>query len=117
VGVLVSEQVDEIANMYEMPEDSNETEEIRRFVEEREHLFPILKEAKGQIISVFGNRVRLCLELYHDIEEGWDQLYIIIKSSYDTQKAIELDNRLAEEWFLDRMRDTKGDLNISEESS
>jgi hypothetical protein len=45
----------------------------------------------------------------------WDELFVVIKSPYDTQKAIELDNMLAEEWFLDRMRDTKGDLNISEE--
>jgi hypothetical protein len=116
VGVLVSEQVDEIINMYEMPEDTNETEEIRRFVEEHEHLFPILKEAKGQIISVFGNRVRLCLELYHDIEEGWEKLFIVIKSLYSAEKAHELEQILGKKWFLTKIKEAKGDLIISEES-
>ena len=116
MGVLVSEQVDGIVNMYEMPEDSNETEEIRRFVEERELLFPILKEAKGQIISVFGTHVRLCLELYHDIEEGWEKLFVVIKSPYSAEKAHELEQILGKKWFLTKIKEAKGDLIISEES-
>jgi hypothetical protein len=59
--------------------------------------------------------VRVCLELHRDPEEGWDELFIVIKSEYGAEEAIRLENRLAEEWFLDRMKDTKGKLNIVEE--
>jgi len=111
--ISVSNQVDEILGMYEIPE--NDIEEIKRFVEEHPHLFPILMEAKEQIISVFGNKIKICLELHHDPEEAWDELFIVIKSPYSPKKAIELENRLSESWFLRRMRDTKGDLNFSEE--
>jgi hypothetical protein len=107
--------INEIIGTYEMPEDDEQVEEIKTFLEEHEHLFPILEEAKEKIISVFGDVVKIFLELHHDPEEAWDELFVVIKSPYDTQKAIELENRLAKEWFLSRMKETKGDLNISEE--
>jgi len=115
MGIFVNEQVDEIISMYDMPEDSSKTENIRKFLEVHEHLFPILEEAKEKIISVFGSAIRINLELFHDVEEGWEQLYVIIKSSYNVQKIVELENRLVEEWFLDKMKDTQGYLNISGE--
>ncbi|MBI5166246.1 MAG: hypothetical protein HY998_00710 [candidate division NC10 bacterium] len=60
-------------------------------------MYPILKEGRERIISVFGENVKICLELHHDPEEGWDELFIVIKSAYSAEKAIELENRLAEE--------------------
>jgi hypothetical protein len=114
MGISVSEQVDEIVNMYEILEDNDEAE-IRKFIEERDYLFPVLIEAKDQIISVFGDKIKICLDLHHDPEEAWDELFIVIKSSYSPKEAVELENRLAENWFLSRMKDTKGDLNFSEE--
>jgi hypothetical protein len=115
MGISVSDQVDEIIDMYEILEDNDEAE-IRRFIEERDYLFPIIKEAKGQILSVFGDYVKLYLELYHDIEEGWEKLFIIIKSPYSAEKALELERILGKKWFLDKIKEAKGDLIISEEN-
>jgi hypothetical protein len=115
MGISVSDQVDEIIDMYEILEDNDEAE-IRRFIEERDYLFPIIKEAKGQILSVFGDYVKLYLELYHDIEEGWEKLFIIIKSPYSAEKALELERILGKKWFLNKIKEAKGDLIISEEN-
>jgi hypothetical protein len=115
MGISVSDQVDEIVDMYEILEDNDESE-IRRFIEERDYLFPIIKEAKGQILSVFGDYVKLYLELYHDIEEGWEKLFIIIKSPYSAEKALELERILGKKWFLNKIKEAKGDLIISEEN-
>lgn len=112
-GHIVTITFDEIEVMYEIPEEHKEN--IRAFLEEHEYLSPILEEAKGKIASVFGKDVYLCLELHSDPEEAWNELFIVIGSEYSAAEAFRLENKLAEEWFLDRMEDTKGRLNIVEE--
>ena len=106
--------IDKIISMYEISEN-DDVEKIRDFIENHEHLIPILNESKEHIISVFGDCVRIFLELYYDIEEGWEQIFIIIKSPYDSKKAVELEFKLIREWFVHKIRDTNGDLGISEE--
>lgn len=106
--------IDKIISMYEISEN-DDVEKIRDFIENHEHLIPILNEAKEHIISVFGDCVRIFLELYYDIEEGWEQIFIIIKSPYDSKKAVELEIKLIRGWFVHKIRDTNGDLGISEE--
>ncbi len=104
---------DGLDGMYEIPSDHKK--KIVEFLKKHKYLYPILKEAKPQIVSVFGENVRIGLELHHDPEEGWDELFIVIKSSYSPEEAIGRENRLAEEWFLNRMKATRGKLNIVEE--
>ncbi|MFC1716720.1 hypothetical protein ACFL6S_23835 [Candidatus Poribacteria bacterium] len=104
---------DEIEGMYEVPEEHRE--KIQTFLEEHRHLLPILGEAEGKITSVFGKNVKLRLELHSDPEEVWDELFIVIRSGYSATEALRLENKLAQEWFLDKMKDTKGRLNIIEE--
>ncbi len=117
VGTLVFpgliSQYDEIGGIYEI--SPHDRKAIEKFLEKHKYLYPILKEAKERIISIFGDKVKICLELHHDPEEGWDELFIVIKSPYNTEEAIRLENRLAKEWFLDKIKDTRGKLNITEE--
>ena len=88
--------------------------EIYGFVLSNDFLLDILFDAPDQISRIFG-KVTLVLELHRDPEEGWDELFIVIKSPYGVEEAIRLEDKLAEEWFLDRMHDTQGKLNITEE--
>jgi hypothetical protein len=112
INSIDTASIDEIISMYEISEN-DDVEKIREFIENHDHLIPILKEAKDHIISVFGDCVRILLELYYDIEEGWEQLFIVIRSPYDSEKAVELKLRLLREWFIHK--DTNGNLAISEE--
>lgn len=102
-----------LEGIYEIPTDHRE--KIERFLGKHKHLFPILKEAEEPIVSVFGEGVKICLELHRDPEEGWEELFIVIKSEHSAEEAIRLENKLAEEWFLERMKDTKGELSVTEE--
>jgi|GEM_PF-900841 len=88
--------------------------EIEYFLLTNDYLIEILFDATIHIYRIFG-QVPIHLELHHDPEEGWDELFIVIKSTYSAEEAIRLENRLAEEWFLDRIKDTRGKLNIIEE--
>lgn len=87
---------------------------IKNFLLSNDYLIEILFEAPRHIYRIFG-QVPIHLELHHDPEEGWDELFAVIKSTYSPEEAISLENRLAEEWFLDKMKATQGRLNIIEE--
>jgi hypothetical protein len=106
--------IDEIIVMYEISQN-DDVEKIRDFIENHNHLIPILKEAKEHITSVFGDCVKIFLELYYDIEEGWEQLFVVIKSPYDSDKALELKLRLIREWLIHTVSEAREYLAISEE--
>lgn len=89
-------------------------EEIKNFLLINDYLIDILVDAPSHIHRIFGY-VPIYLQLHHDHEEGWDELFVIIKSPYSPEEAISRENRLAEEWFLDKMEATQGKLNIIEE--
>lgn len=106
--------IDEFPSLYHHYQIEKESEVIS-FVRKYPFLMNILTEAPNQIHRIFGKDVTLCLELHHDPEEGWDELFIVIKSPYAAEEAIRRENQLAEEWFLDRMEAAQGKLNITEE--
>jgi len=95
--------------------DGHSEAEVIQFIKDHPFLLNTLLEAPRHIFSIFGKNVPLYLELHHDPEESWDELFIVIKTGYSAEKAINLENRLVEEWFLDRIKETKGKLNIMEE--
>ena len=89
-------------------------EEIKRFLVNNEDLIEILFSATDHIREIFGN-VPLYLELHHDPEEGWDELFIVIKTNYPAEKAVELESKLFENWFVKVLDKVKGRLNFTEE--
>ena len=103
-------QWDEIHRLYGF-DDSGE---IKDFVSHNTQILSALLEAPEHVRRIFGD-VPLHLELHHDPEEGWDELFIVIKTSYSAKKAIELENKLFDEWFVHVMPSTKNKLCITEE--
>ncbi|MBI5208124.1 MAG: hypothetical protein HY934_10110 [Candidatus Firestonebacteria bacterium] len=93
-----------------------EEKEIEIFLDNNKFLIEILIEAKNKIINIFRQNVELLLELHKDYEEDFEELFIIIKAFYSPEEMITLANKLDEAWFLNRMDDTKGKLNITVES-
>lgn len=90
------------------------TEEIMEFLLQNSYLIGILFEAPSCIYKYFGF-VPIHLELHCDPEEGWDELFIVIKSPFSSKEALEREDALVDNWFIHRMEDTKGNLNITEE--
>jgi len=89
-------------------------EEIKRFLVNNEDLIEILFSATDHIREIFGN-VPVYLELHHDPEEDWDELFIVIKTNYPAEKAVELESKLFENWFVKVLDKVKGRLNFTEE--
>ncbi len=111
---ILKEKVDNIAileNFYNMENPL----EIKSFLFTHDNLIPILFEAYAKIKQIFGDVVELYLELHQDPEEDWEELFIVIKSPYEAERARELIDKLADEWFLDIIDKTGNKLCITEE--
>lgn len=100
--------IEYLDNLYKLDNPN----EIKAFISQNSFLIKIIYDAKVQIDKYFG-QVTTHLQLHKDPEEGWDELFIIIKSPNNVEKTVELEEKLADDWFLDIMDATKGKLNIT----
>jgi hypothetical protein len=89
-------------------------EKILDFLFANSDLIPILLEAPKYIYEIFGQNVPIYLELYSDPEEEWDELFIVIKSPYSAEEAIELEKKLFDEWFVNIIDKVNNRLNFTE---
>jgi len=90
-------------------------DEIKRFLLTHDYLIEHLFEAYDQIRRIFGENVEIHLEYTIDPEEDWDELFIVIKSPYPAEKAVELERKLFDEWFVHIMDKLNNKLNFIEE--
>jgi len=76
------------------------SEEVKAFLlsELNKDLIPILKEAPEYIYKIF-DKVPIYLELHSDVEEDWDEIFIIIKSSLSVEETIKKGEELFNIWF------------------
>jgi hypothetical protein len=80
---------------------------INRFLEK------ILLDAPSHIHDVFGS-VPLHLEVIIDIEDGTEELFILIESSYPVSESIRLEKKLYRDWFFGEIKNARGKLSILE---
>ena len=111
LGLERKDILDELKGIYEFLN----IEEIRNFVLQNSYLVDILKEAPENIYRIFGRSIKLILELHSDPEEEWDELFIVIKSPYTAEKAVALERKLFNEWFVHIMDKVNNKLNFTEE--
>ena len=91
-------------------------DEIREFILQNEGFLEVLLEGVGEIYRILGSNIRLQLELHNDPEEKWDELFIVIKSSYTAREAVELERKVFNEWFVHVMDKVNNKLSFIEES-
>ena len=85
-----------LAQMYSIEKHS----EVRDFLRSHQHLATTLTEAHQPITEVFGEDVRVRLEIHRDPEEGWEELFAIVETCLPPSDALDLLDRFDEEWWL-----------------
>jgi len=91
-----------------------EPEKIKHFLNLNSDLIPFLEEAPKYIYEIFG-QFPMYLEIHYDPEENWDELFIIIKTSYSPEQTIELEKKLFDEWFIKIIHKVGNRLNFMTE--
>jgi len=92
----------------------DDPEEIKRFLASNEDLIEILSSAANRIRRIFGD-APLHLELHRDLENGGEELFVVIKTNHPAEKAVELETELFEDWFAKVLDRVGGRLNFTEE--
>ncbi len=111
----VSRRVDELFNAIKSVYYIDETFEVLNFLRENDFLINIIFSSVHVVNAVFGNGVATSLEIKRDPEEEYEELFIVIKSSYTAYEARERMSILLDYWFLDILDKTQGKLNILEQ--
>jgi hypothetical protein len=102
VAVLPQRQndADFLSSLYAFNNDS----EIRKFLQRHDQLNQHLVEAHQQIKKIFReNAVQVCLEYANDPEEDFEGLFAIVKTDLSPERALDLLDRLDDEWFLEHV--------------
>lgn len=110
VYITIQEKIGYLQDIYVF---KNPTE-IIRFLLSNPDLIDILISAPEHILSVFGT-APIYLELHHDYEADWDELFIVIKTNLPPEKAVELEDELFEGWFDKILNKVNTRLNFIEE--
>lgn len=108
IFLLRQKQIKYLENIYNF----ENPEKVRQFLLSNLDLVQVLLEAPEHIFSVLG-RVPMFLELHHDPEENWDELFIIIKFPGSAKEIIELEEKLFEIWFDKIIEKVGNRLNFS----
>jgi len=110
--LLFEEMIKELESFYFL----ENRQDVEIFLGFNLFLMEILMDAPCQIVRIFGESVKLYLQLFIDPEEDFEEIFIVIKNSFSPDEAIKRLNKLDDEWFLGIMDKTQGKLNITEGS-
>ncbi|HEX9974008.1 MAG TPA: hypothetical protein VGD14_18195 [bacterium] len=86
--------------------------ELESFVIKNQ-LTNFLWEAIPHIRRIFGSDAQLFLELSDDPEGDFREIFIVIKTNHEINKALRLLERLDQEWFLSIINRVGNCLNIT----
>lgn len=101
-------QIAGIEGMYSL----KNREGVISFLKVNRFLIKILEEAYENIGTVFGISAHLYLDLCTDPQEDFEELFVVIKSTHNSEEAFHLLSKLDESWFLKVVETTQGKLNI-----
>jgi len=90
-------------------------EAIAEFLSQNRDLIKYLLVAPDKIREIFGDNVKLELELHTDPEERWDELFIVIVTSTSPGEVIKMEKQLFKKWFTKIMDRVGGRLNYTSE--
>jgi hypothetical protein len=86
--------------------------EVVRFLSAHRYLLPILLDAVPHIKRVFGPSP-VYLEVEHDPDEGFEELFGVVMVEAEPEKALDLLGRFDQEWFAKVVRRTRSRLNFT----
>lgn len=107
----IEDAIKDIFSLYEV----RLPHEVKEYLLSNQFLVDIIIEANEKITNIFGTNVAKILELEIDPEEGFEELFIVIRSSLPPAEGRKRLNFLMDNWFLEVLERTEGKLNITEE--
>lgn len=112
---MAVETRDSGTNVLEAPSGFEMDEEIAAFLVQHPHLSGLLEQATAKVTEIFGESATMRFELHRDPEEGYEELFVIVTTSFAPATAMECLRRLDEEWLRSVLPETQGKFNVTVE--
>lgn len=111
-GSYIDSRLSDIERKFEFREKNT----VLSFLRQNDFLIPLILESAERIRSYFEKDARLIMELVEDSEsDGFEELFLIVKTSHAPAEASRLLERFDEEWWLQASRRAQCKLNIDYE--
>ena len=94
----------------------DDRESVLNYLDRHPHLVPLLRDVVDAVRRYFPSDDVLHLEAIDDEETRTEQLYVIVATSLPRAEAESQLDRFDEEWWLEALDRTKGDLTIDVEA-
>jgi hypothetical protein len=94
----------------------DDREQVQHYLDRHPHLVPLLRDVVDAVRRYFRSDDVLHLEAIDDEETRTEQLYVIVSTSFSRGEAEAQLDRFDEEWWLDALDRTKGDLTVDVEA-
>jgi hypothetical protein len=99
-------------SVLEMPSGFEMNDEVASFVAQHPYLSGLLEQATTKVTEIFGESAMTRVELHHDPEEGYEELFVVVSASLEPEEAMDCLRRLDEEWLLNVLSETQGKFNV-----
>lgn len=90
----------------------DDPEAVVGFMFERPDLPKLIAETASRVWQIFGLEASLHLSFLHDPDEGFDELFLVISTGHEIEKAFNLLNQF-DSWFIDLPFDVRKDFCVT----
>jgi len=88
---------------------------ILEFLSEQGWLYPMLFEAPERISQIFGADAKTALELERAPDEGWEELFVVVKTNLPAEEGVRRTRQIIDDWFAEQVAGRKCLINLVEE--
>ncbi|MCK4330975.1 MAG: hypothetical protein KAW81_00310 [Dehalococcoidia bacterium] len=103
-------QLQEVLERYEIT--APQAPEVVRFLLGHKYLSPILLQAVPYLKQVFGQSP-VYLEVERDLDEGFEELFAVVKVNTGPTEALDLLAQFDQQWFMSAARQARAKLNFT----
>ncbi len=104
------------ASVFGLYAEVKDAQRVTEYLENHPHLKELLLDAPSKIREFFGDTAAPCLKLFHDLDSGTCELYVVIYTTLPPAQAIRREHEMLENWWLDAADLAKNDMTVVVES-
>lgn len=102
----------ECERLFSLYADVKDAPLVAGYIRTRPHLIQTLHDAPNRIRQFFGENASCCLKIFHDLDRGSLELFLVITTPLSPVEAITKEHEMLENWWLDAAIAVEADMTV-----